>query len=275
VSNSKLDANSEAANRVPVRVGHQAPLSQSLVATAATVGVVAAGVALLEVALIPGMVIGAAAVLAPNYLPRLGRRLRSWPQLSRRREPAPSRPTQGHVNTPVPAPVRFAFTQAIAKTVTYRIIVTSLDFTVNYVVIGELATAAGLSAFALTVGPLFYLAHEAAWNYLAVPDKRIELGALLPFRPDATQPSAGWRGVTISRALAKTITFRSIATTMDFTTNFVVVGDLATAAVLSASGFILGPFVYLGHEMVWDHYGSPEKRTLELPAPTDLTLAPD
>jgi hypothetical protein len=36
-----------------------------------------------------------------------------------------------------------------------------------------------------------------------------------------------------------------------------VVGDLVTAAGLSASGFILGPFVYLGHEMVWDRYGSP------------------
>jgi uncharacterized membrane protein len=274
VSNSKLDANSEPANRVPVPVGDQVRLTRTFVTTAATIGVVAAGVALLEVALIPGMVIGAAAVLAPNFLPKRRRRLPSRTQFRRRIEPALSNPAQADVNTPAAAPVRFAFKQAIAKTVTYRIIVTTLDFTVNYVVIGELATAAGLSAFALTVGPLFYLAHEAAWNYLAVSDKRIELGALLPFRPEARQPEAGWRGVSISRALAKTITFRSIATTMDFTTNFVVVGDLATAAVLSASGFILGPFVYLGHEMVWDHYGSPAKRTLELPAPTNLTLAP-
>ena len=56
--------------------------------------------------------------------------------------------------------------------------------------------------------------------------------------------------------------------------NFVVVGDLATAALLSASGFILGPFVYFGHEMAWDYYGSPrphaqqpQPRTLLLPAP--------
>jgi uncharacterized membrane protein len=38
---------------------------------------------------------------------------------------------------------------------------------------------------------------------------------------------------------------------MDFTTNFVVVGNLATAAVLSASGFFLRPFVYFFHEKAW------------------------
>jgi hypothetical protein len=62
---------------------------------------------------------------------------------------------------------------------------------------------------------------------------------------------------------------------MDFTTNFVVVGDLVTALTLSASGFILGPFVYFGHEMVWDYYGSPGARAPEPEAPTLLLSAPD
>ncbi len=39
---------------------------------AVTVGVVAVAVALVEVALIPGMVIGVAAALAPKYLPQFG-----------------------------------------------------------------------------------------------------------------------------------------------------------------------------------------------------------
>jgi hypothetical protein len=39
---------------------------------AATVGVIFVGAALIEVGLIPGMVIGAAAVLAPKYVPKLG-----------------------------------------------------------------------------------------------------------------------------------------------------------------------------------------------------------
>jgi hypothetical protein len=41
-------------------------------ATAATVGVVAAGAVIFEAALIPGLVLGVAAVLAPQYLPKIG-----------------------------------------------------------------------------------------------------------------------------------------------------------------------------------------------------------
>ena len=40
--------------------------------TLATIGVVAVGVALIEVAWLPGMVIGLAAAFAPKYIPKLG-----------------------------------------------------------------------------------------------------------------------------------------------------------------------------------------------------------
>jgi hypothetical protein len=43
-----------------------------LVATAATVGVVGIGVAVFEAALLPGVVLGVAAMLVPKYLPRMG-----------------------------------------------------------------------------------------------------------------------------------------------------------------------------------------------------------
>jgi uncharacterized membrane protein len=153
------------------------------------------------------------------------------------------------------------------------VIVTSLDFRVNYAVLGEFATAAGLSAFALVVGPLFYLVRETAWNYFGDSDKRVDLTILSP-TAGAEAQSVPRTGFTISRALAKTITFRTTATTMDFATNFVVVGDLATAATLSASRFILVPFVYFGHERLREHYGSPGEPALELPAPMELLPAP-
>lgn len=251
------------------------PPMKAFVNAAATLGVIAAGIALLDLALIPGVVIGGAAVLAPSLLPKLRRRL--GPIL---RSPLPQR-TEAKVavaNGPegravIAAPGRFTIKQAIAKTITFRVIVTSLDFTVNYVVLGEFATAAGLSAFALVVGPVFYLVHETAWNYFGDADKRVDLTILLP-AADTEAQSGPRREFTISRALAKTITFRTIATTMDFATNFVVVGDLATAATLSASGFILGPFVYFGHERLWEYYGAPAEPAPELQALTELLPAP-
>lgn len=220
---------------------------------------VLAGAALIETALVPGILIGGAAVLAP----RLTRLMRLPGTKSTKRRPT-TRPRQVDrqlVEAPSAVLPRFALGQAVAKTITYRIIVTTLDFSTNYIVIGELATAAGLSTVNLIAGPLFYLGHEAAWNYLG-PREEVDLAALTSSerRTDARP------GLTISRALAKTVTFRTLATAMDFTTNYVVVGDVASAVLLSATGFVLGPFVYFGHEKAWEYFGPSAAR--RLPAPS-------
>jgi hypothetical protein len=46
--------------------------ADDFVTSAVTVGAVVAGAALFEAALIPGIIVGAAAVLAPKYLPQIG-----------------------------------------------------------------------------------------------------------------------------------------------------------------------------------------------------------
>jgi uncharacterized membrane protein len=173
-------------------------------------------------------------------------------------------------------PARLGVTQAVAKTITFRIIVTTLDFTSNYIVIGELTTAAGLSAFALVAGPAFYLTHEMLWNYYGGPDK--DAPVRVSFRRAAETPGEEPRGFTMSRAIAKTITFRTVATVMDFGATYVATADLATAAGLTAFGFVVGPFVYLGHEKVWDYYthnrGSVDDAVKLLPPPRQEVLAP-
>jgi hypothetical protein len=37
------------------------------------------------------------------------------------------------------------------------------------------------------------------------------------------------------------------------------VRDVGSALILSASGFILGPFVYFGHEKAWEYFGRPKE----------------
>jgi uncharacterized membrane protein len=246
--------------------------------TYVTVGLaVVAGAALLETALIPGLLIGGVAVLAPRYLPKgalrnLRRRAETLAAKAAPQRTAAngSRPhaTNGATRRILP---KFAIGEAVAKTITFRIIVTSLDFSVNYVVIGEFATAAGLSTFNMIAGPLFYLGHEAVWNYLGPEDRAVALATLTRQPADGETGLGGWRSFKISRALAKTITFRTLATIMDFTTNYVVVRDLTQAVILSSSGFILGPFVYYGHEKAWDYFGP--KKSTDLP-PQRLLPAP-
>jgi uncharacterized membrane protein len=252
-----------------------------------TVGLaVVAGAAIFEAALIPGVVIGGAAVLAPKVLPGL------LPRLRRRARPAQRGPAHGTVRQGATAAARrehaeaaqrktmlavlpkLAVGQAIAKTITYRIIVTGLDFTVNYVVIGELATAAGLSTFNTVAAPLFYLGHEALWNYFGPSEGAVDLATLTGQRADGEMQPGGWRSFKISRTLAKTITFRTLATIMDFTTNYVVVRDVTQAVILSSSGFILGPFVYYGHEWAWDRFNNRTQSTPEVPASPKLLPAP-
>jgi uncharacterized membrane protein len=232
-------------------------------------GAAVAGAALLEAALVPALAIGGAMLLAPAVLPRL----RRWVE-----------PAIGAVTTPLvqsaPAPseelsdavpptliARLGIKQALAKTVTYRVIVTSLDFTTNFIVLGELTTAAGLSTINIVGGPIFYFVHETVWNHLRpARDDVVDVLALGTASSDGegtnTEEHGGW---SISRPLAKTITFRTFATVMDFTTNYVVVGDVVTAVGLSAAGFVLGPFVYWGHEKVWDHFSAPRDRGVEPP----------
>jgi hypothetical protein len=124
VSRYQADAHSETADPAPSSASDEVWLTRNFVSTTAAVGAIAAGVALIEVALIPGMVIGAAAVLAPKYLPKLGPSLLPLLNLSRRTRPALSRPGPSNIEASLTEPVRPTIKHAIAKTITYRIIVT-------------------------------------------------------------------------------------------------------------------------------------------------------
>ena len=157
---------------------------------------VLAGAALIEAALIPGLLIGGAAVLAPRYLPKLPNLIpRRKPSATRRSAPTAAVSEQGRAKTSTSLLPKFAVGQAVAKTITYRLIVGTLDFTANYIVIGELSTAAGLSTLSLVAGPLFYFAHEAAWNYIGHPDSGVDIPLL-----DVEQQQGGIGRFMISRA---------------------------------------------------------------------------
>ncbi len=62
--------------------------------------------------------------------------------------------------------------------------------------------------------------------------------------------------LTLSRPVWKTISFRVVSTAIDFTTNLVAIGEIATAAALSSVPILIGPWIYLGHELAWEHFGA-------------------
>jgi hypothetical protein len=85
------------------------------------------GVALFEAALIPAVVVGGAAVLAPKYLPVLRRRLRHARNAKIQQRSGQARTVPGRANAEAPL-ASMGIGRAIAKTITFRIIVTTLDF---------------------------------------------------------------------------------------------------------------------------------------------------
>jgi len=232
-------------------------------AATATLGAVGAGVAVLEAAAL-FLALGGAVVLAP----------RLWRELRGRGKPTapsllpPARSSDAETRfISLPG---FKIKQALAKTITYRVIITACDLGWNYAILGEAAAAAGLSAISFAAGPVFYFVHETGWNRFG-PQAAKDGVVSVPL------PALGWRSgapqeekaaIAMERSVAKTISFRAFATVMEFTTNYLVVQDAATAVALSAFGFVLGPFIYLGHEKVWELADAPKS-----PAPRRLAQA--
>jgi uncharacterized membrane protein len=231
------------------------------VAATATLGAVGAGVALLEAAALVLAVGGAVAVA-----PRLWREVRARRKPKALLLPAPASEAETRfISLP-----GFKIKQALAKTITYRVIVTACDLGWNYAILGEAAAAVGLSAISLAGGPVFYFLHETGWNRFG-PQVGKDGAVSVPL------PALGWSSsvrqeekvaITMDRSIAKTISFRAFGTVLEFTTNYFVVRDAATAVALSAFGFVLGPFIYLGHEKVWELADKPKS-----PAPPRLAPA--
>ena len=243
-----------------------------VVGTVATLGVVAAGAAIVEAALIPGLLLGGAAVLAPRLLPRgmlsgLGdRRRRNAPSP----EPtAPTAPTTHLVEAPASGdPAGFDTWRAVVKTITYRVMVTTVDFGANYVVLGELASAAGLSGLSLVAGPIAYFAHEAVWHYYGPVSAHhanpLEAMVDVPFPGRAGGGKNGRTrvtGVRVSRAFAKTVTYEAVTGVSEFGANYLFVRDLAAAAGLTAFSLVIAPLVYYVHEKAWDYYDATKARS--------------
>jgi len=246
----------------------------SVVGKVALLGAVTAGAAVVEAALIPGVLIGgAAAVLAPRLLARdtlskLGDRLRRTVSA-----PVPVRSVAAARSAQAPASselASFDTWRAVVKTFTYRVIVTTIDFGANYVVIGELATAAGLSSLSLVAGPIAYFTHEAAWHYLGPLSSHnpnpLDATVRVPIPGLATGDENGWTTVEMSRALAKTVTYEAVTGLSEFGANYFFIRNVAAAAGLTVFSMVIAPLVYYVHEKAWDYYDATKGRSPATPA---------
>jgi uncharacterized membrane protein len=242
---------------------------------------VAAGAAVVEAAFIPGLLIGGAAVFAPRLLAHdmlsgLAERLR---RVTPSAALPPSEPRAHSAQAPASSKLAsFDTRRAVVKTLTYRVMVTTADFGANYFVIGELATAAGLSSLSLIAGPIAYFAHEAAWHFYGPASARhpnpldATVHVAIPGAADGEKNRrVSFAGVKVSRALAKTVTYEGVTAVSEFGANYLFVRDLAAAAGLTAFSVVIAPLVYYVHEKAWDYYDATKLRS---PGAPDHKLLP-
>ena len=186
------------------------------------------------------------------------------------RSPAPVSPTPETRSTEATTsgePVTFDTWRTVVKTVTYRVMITTVDFGANYFVIGEPLTAAGLSSLSLVAGPIAYFTHEAAWHYYGPASARhhnpidATVHVSIPGLSHGKQNGrTRFAGVNVSRALAKTITYEGVTALSEFSVNYLFVRDLVAAAGLTAFSVAISPFVYYAHEKAWDYYDAKKIR---------------
>ena len=69
-----------------------------------------------------------------------------------------------------------------------------------------------------------------------------------------------FRGIKVSRALAKTVTYEGVTAVSEFSVNYLFVRDLAAAAGLTALSVVIAPIVYYVHEKAWDYYDATKTR---------------
>jgi uncharacterized membrane protein len=239
----------------------------NVIGSVATLGAVAAGAAIVEAALIPGLLIGGAAMLAPRLLPRDV--LSGLGNGRRRTAPSPAVSAPGAHSAPPPdsgEPAAFDTWRAVVKTLTYRVMVTTADFGANYFVIGELATAAGLSSLSLVAGPVAYFAHEAAWHYYGPASAH----HANPLEATVDVPIPGMAkgaNIKVGRAVAKTVTYEGVTGVSEFAVNYLFVRDLVAAAGLTTFSMVIAPVVYYVHEKIWDYYDAASAGPPAAPAP--------
>lgn len=199
-----------------------------------------------EATLVPGLLIGGVAWLGPRAVGRLHARGKSK-SVRRTRLVKENRPVGVRCEDKMKWRTPQLTTSAI-KTVTFRVISSGLDFGWNYFLLGEVAAAASLSGVSLIAGPTFYFVHEALWGGIKYA------GAVKSDAYKVFRISDDIGGLKVSRALAKTVTFRLFATASEFGVNYFVARDFWLAINLSAFSIIVGPFVYLAHEMAWERF---------------------
>jgi uncharacterized membrane protein len=127
--------------------------------------------------------------------------------------------------------------RTLAKTLSWRIILTVSHFINGFIVTGSLASAAAIAGLSAVINSVLYWAHERIWNWAQWNRKPKDGLMFLDGQP---------------RTISKIISWRAVITGSNFVVPWILTGSLGQAAAFMSIAIVVNIAIFYFHERVWN-----------------------
>jgi len=127
--------------------------------------------------------------------------------------------------------------RTLAKTLSWRIILTVSHFVNGFIVTGSLASAAAIAGVSAVINSVLYWAHERVWNWAQWNRKPKDGLMFLDGQP---------------RTISKIISWRILITGSNFVVPWILTGSLGQAAAFMSIAIVVNIAIFYFHERVWN-----------------------
>lgn len=127
--------------------------------------------------------------------------------------------------------------RTLAKTLSWRIILTVSHFVNGFIVTGSIASAAAIAGLSAIINSVLYWAHERIWNWAQWNRKPKDGLMFLDGQP---------------RTISKIITWRAVITGSNFVVPWILTGSLGQAAAFMSIAIVVNIAIFYFHERAWN-----------------------
>lgn len=127
--------------------------------------------------------------------------------------------------------------RTLAKTLSWRLILTVSHFVNGFIVTGSMASAAAIAGISAILNSALYWLHERAWNWAQWNRKPTDGIMFLDGQP---------------RTISKIITWRAVITGSNFVVPWILTGSLGQAAAFMSIAIVVNIAIFYFHERAWN-----------------------
>jgi uncharacterized membrane protein len=127
--------------------------------------------------------------------------------------------------------------RTLAKTISWRVLLTISHFVNGFIVTGSMASAASIAGLSAIINSVLYWAHERIWNWAQWNRSPKDGLMFLDGQP---------------RTISKIITWRIVITGSNFVVPWILTGSLGQAAAFMSIAIFVNIAIFYFHERAWN-----------------------